>query len=493
MMITQKTADIRVVVGALVLGMMALLGAATAAETRDITVDTSKKHQVIHGFGSCLLNFEPAARDVYKKKAFQKLYVEDLGCSLVRLQLKSSVYRGGEKTNWKDISFRDFSIPDGFTGETAPALRFAEAVYKLNPTEVRVFASIWSPPAWMKTNGKTTNGGRLRRDRYTHYAKYLVEWYRYLKIKHGITLYAISVQNELRFVEPYDSCLYTAAEFRDAVKAIGAMFELEGIDIRIMGPEHMTHRLNEVKSYVKAVTDDPAARKHFDIFASHGYLDGVQASLSTPAENAATWTFLKPYGVEFWMTETSGGGTGAWISDGKTRDKKGRLKTEALNGTGVKIHNTLVYGNASAWTYWQITRIEKNIGWGLMILDKPTKKYYASMHFYRHIRPGAYRVETTKDAKTLLSSAYLHEKNKTVTVVLINRGAEKEDVTLNIKSELESLRFSAWVTDKDRDFKVFPVSAKDGGVSLTMPALSMVTILGKVQLDSPAAGARKAE
>ena len=35
----------------------------------------------------------------------------------------------------------------------------------------KVFASVWSPPAWMKTNGSVTSGGSLREDKYAAFAR----------------------------------------------------------------------------------------------------------------------------------------------------------------------------------------------------------------------------------------------------------------------------------------------------------------------------------
>jgi glucosylceramidase len=91
-----------------------------------------------------------------------------------------------------------------------------KAAQRLNP-ELRFFASPWTPPPWMKTNGRY-GGGSLRRECYPYFAEYLVrfiEGYR----REGIEIHALTVQNEPEFgPEAYPSCLWTAQQQRDFIR-----------------------------------------------------------------------------------------------------------------------------------------------------------------------------------------------------------------------------------------------------------------------------------
>jgi glucosylceramidase len=90
-----------------------------------------------------------------------------------------------------DYQQRDFSVTHD-QSQILPLLREAEAI---NP-RLRIIATPWSPPAWMKTS-QSLIGGRLIDDPriYRSYALYLlkfVEAYR----ANGVTVNAITVQNE---------------------------------------------------------------------------------------------------------------------------------------------------------------------------------------------------------------------------------------------------------------------------------------------------------
>lgn len=76
---------------------------------------------------------------------------------------------------------------------------------------MKLMASPWSPPAFMKTNNDMNGGGKLRRECYADWAdiiiNYLLEYRR-----HGINVQALSVQNEPVAVKTWDSCLYSVEE-----------------------------------------------------------------------------------------------------------------------------------------------------------------------------------------------------------------------------------------------------------------------------------------
>ena len=192
-----------------------------AAETQ-LTVDCSKKQQTIVGFGTCGMHW--TGGDLYTKD-MANLYVNDLGASVLRFSVSPSVLTK-EVPNAKDIDYKNFTIDKN----NQDAINYVASVYAANPKEMTVIATIWSPPGWMKTNGKTSNGGSLRADRVEHYAKYLAEWVRYMKEVAKTPIHAVSIQNELSFAEPYDSCQYTAARYSAAVLATCDAFKNANLD-----------------------------------------------------------------------------------------------------------------------------------------------------------------------------------------------------------------------------------------------------------------------
>src|SRR5262249_50102226 len=125
-----------------------------------------------------------------------------LGLSLTRISIGAS-----------DFSLRHYSLDDSPDGapdpdlahfsidpnraELLPVLRAARAI---NPA-LRVIASPWSPPGWMKSSGRMV-GGRLLEQAQPALAKYLVRFADAYAAE-GVPIYALTLQNEPNF-EPTD-------------------------------------------------------------------------------------------------------------------------------------------------------------------------------------------------------------------------------------------------------------------------------------------------
>jgi glucosylceramidase len=80
--------------------------------------------------------------------------------------------------------------------------------------ELRLIASPWSPPGWMKSNGTMSNGGSLLRESYETWARYLTRFVTEFRGK-GVNLWALTVQNEPDAVQPWESCIFTGQEERE--------------------------------------------------------------------------------------------------------------------------------------------------------------------------------------------------------------------------------------------------------------------------------------
>jgi O-glycosyl hydrolase len=174
------------------------------------------------------------------------------------------------------------------------------------------------------------------------------------------------------------------------------------------------------------------------------------------------------------------------------------------------MHNALVHANISAYLYWQMSDTHdaetEHTLLGKRHVENPTqsKKYSAFKHFSRYIRPGAVRVGATfangkssvggksgyDTYNSLNVSAYLHEADRTITVVLVNMQASDKPVsiqlpdTLSVKSVQVHLTSSSVSFARQRDLAV-----SGGKVSLTAPAHTVLTLHGKTTRP-PAAGTR---
>lgn len=355
-----------------------------------LAIDETVEYQTIEGFGATGgMDVSWGSGPLYDEQFLDDI-VDDLGLTMVRNGTP-------ESGTW------DSRITDYARALKARADASGEPVYFI--------ATCWSPPARFKDNNSTINGGHVIPSMYGELARFFVDIANQWHTMSGVELYALSFCNEPRFSQSYSSCLWTEEEFRDFLKIIGATFADEGLSTRIFGSEDMLGRFS---SYVGYVNQDPEAKQYLHAFAVHGYVDGVN-----PASGITSWSVLakarNALGCRAWQTEISGY-TNEWSS---------------TFGYVQNFANALRYGNISAWTWWQLSENADNEYSLMPYLGGKGKKYYASRHFYRFIRPGAVRVDLDDSAdEDIIAQAYHHRDQQTLTVIIINTSGTPKEVVL---------------------------------------------------------------
>lgn len=132
-----------------------------------------------------------------------------------------------------------------------------------------LYASPWSPPAFMKDNNNMQRGGKLLPDFAQAWANYYVKFIKAFEAE-GMRVWGISVQNEPMATQTWESCIYTAEEERDFLKNfLGPTLEKEGLgDKNIIVWDHnrdlMNYRAN-------VIFDDPDAAKYAWGLGFHWY------------------------------------------------------------------------------------------------------------------------------------------------------------------------------------------------------------------------------
>jgi glucosylceramidase len=131
-----------------------------------ITVDRTRGYQRMEGLGGSITDSSAhlLARSPHRDAIMRELFdaPRGLGLSYLRQPMGASDFVAGQPYTYDDVpagqtdfAMRHFSIAHD-RAEILPLLRQARA---LNP-HLKVMATPWSPPAWMKTNGSLI-GGRL--------------------------------------------------------------------------------------------------------------------------------------------------------------------------------------------------------------------------------------------------------------------------------------------------------------------------------------------
>ncbi|HEY9487454.1 MAG TPA: glycoside hydrolase family 30 beta sandwich domain-containing protein, partial [Chryseosolibacter sp.] len=138
--------------------------------------------------------------------------------------------------------------------------------------DIKIMGSPWSAPVWMKTNS-LPKAGSLKPEYYDAYALYFVKYIQEMA-KEGITIDAITLQNEPE--NPYNtpSMLMTAQEQADFVKnSLGPAFEKAGIETKIVVFDHNCDH----PEYPIAILNDKDAGKYIDGSAFHLYIGEIEA------------------------------------------------------------------------------------------------------------------------------------------------------------------------------------------------------------------------
>ena len=137
-------------------------------EIPSLLVDASKVRQKIMGFGGA---FTEASASIYsalnedKKKQIIKAYFsKDIGnaYSFGRTHINSCDFSLGNYAYTEtddDVDLNHFSIEH----DRSMLIPFIKDAMKEANEHLKILASPWSPPAWMKSNGEMNNGGKLKK------------------------------------------------------------------------------------------------------------------------------------------------------------------------------------------------------------------------------------------------------------------------------------------------------------------------------------------
>jgi len=388
-----------------------------------VTVNWTDVHQVIDGFGASSAINADAMTDAQADLFWST--TSGVGLSLLRVEIQSNG-----------------TFPDVATMQKAKA------------RGVTIWGTPWSPPASMKSNGSTTNGGSLLANDYQAYADYLTKYVLQLKNTYGVNLYALSVQNEPNWTASWDSCIWTGQNFHDFIgNNLIPDFTKNGITTKIMMPEETGWFFN----LATATLDDPTTAAGVSIIAAHNY-DGAAA---------APYPLGQGMGKKLWETEVS--------------------TTDSYDGSignglywGQKINDFMTVASANAWHYWVLLNPGTSDNGGLLgPSNEATKRLYVMGNFSKFVRPGYYRIGTSGSPVSGVSiSAYKDPSSGKFAIVAINHNSSQ--VTLDyVLNGFTANTITPWVTSGTYDLAAQPsIPVGGNSFSATLPASSVTTFVG---------------
>ncbi len=414
---------------------------------RDIYIfaDPSRTFQTMLGIGGALTDAaaETFAKlpEIKQEELLQAYYDQEkgIGYTLARTNINSCDFSSGSYiyVDEGDKELTSFNI-DHDRQYKIPLIKRA-----LDATggKLTLFASPWSPPAFMKDNNDMLHGGKLKPEFYQSWATYYTKFIKEYE-KEGIPVWGISIQNEPMATQTWESCIYYAEDERDFLKNfLGPTMEKEGLaDKKIIVWDH---NRDLIVQRAQAIFNDLEASKYAWGMGFHWYED---------------WT----------------GGQQMYGNVGlvhNTYSDKNLLFTEGCHGPfnsdryyfwglgeeyGISMINDFNNGTVG-WTDWNILLDETggpnhvgNFCFAPVHADTKTgdliytNSYYYIGHFSKFIRPGAKRIVCASSRSQLLTTGFINEDGS-IAIVVLNQGNRK--LTYNLcfglnKVEVTSLPHS---------------------------------------------------
>jgi glucosylceramidase len=393
----------------------ALQFGSTRSPALTIAVDDSRKYQQMDGFGASLTDSSAwllwhKLTAQQRKEALEKLFSRSkgIGLSVLRQPMGAS-----------DFAIEDYSYDDVPSGESDPELKkfsidhdrayiipILRDALAINP-KLKIIASPWSPPGWMKTSDSMIRGALLP-SAYGPLAKYFVKFIQAYEAA-GIPIFAVTMQNEpLNIPNDYPGLGMTAGEqivfLRDHM---GSAFHDAGLKTKIMV---FDHNWDLIDFPIKVLSDSKAAAAAAGT-AIHCYGGSVtaQSELHTRFPDK-----------DIWLTECSGG---EW-QKGKLLEQQARLiigatrnwaKSVVLWNLALNQDHKPYLGGCTACR--GVITINDSVSPSQVI---ETVDFTALAHASKFVEPGAFRIDSNSFGEGSIEDVAFRNPDGSIVLLVLN-------------------------------------------------------------------------
>lgn len=381
-----------------------------------IEIDAATTFQEMDGFGytltggsAMLINKLPDAvqqnllQDFFGNSGDNGIGISYLRVSMGASDLDEEVFTYNDlPIGQTDIDQTKFSIAK----DKINLIPVLKKILQINPS-LKIIATPWSAPAWMKDNNAAI-GGNLKPEYYASYAKYFVKYIEAMQAE-GINITAVTPQNEPLHDGNNPSMKMEVAAQRDFVKNhLGAAMQSKGVKLIVYD-----HNADNIQ-YAKTIYDDAEAGKYVDGAAFHLYAGNINALSdlhnSYPTKNL--------YFTEQWTQSTGNfGGDLGWhmkniIIGAPNNWAKLVMQWNLANDANFGPHTpggcTQCKG---AITITNNISYEKNIA------------YYNIAHASKFVPAGSKRAATTILSNNFTNVGYIRSDGKKVLIVYADNAA----------------------------------------------------------------------
>ena len=397
----------------------------SSAPALTITVAEDTKYQLIDGFGASLTDssawlLRNKLSESQRKETLEKLFdpKKGIGLSILRQPMGAS-----------DFALADYSYDDAPAGETDPELKkfsidhdrayiipILREALALNP-HLKIIASPWSPPGWMKTSGSMIQGALLP-SAYAPLAKYFVKFVQAYEAA-GVPIYDVTMQNEpLNIPNDYPGLGMTASEqmvfLRDH---LAPAFRDSGIKAKIMIFDHNW----DLIGFPIKVLSDPMAAASTAGTAIHCY--GGSVTAQSELHNRFP-------DKDIWLTECSGG---EW-QKGKLLEQQARL---IISATRNWARSVVLWNLALNQNHEPYLGGCTNCRGVITVNDAvspsqitETVDFTALAHASKFLKPGAHRIESNSFEQGSLEDVAFQNPDGSIVLLVLNSASAP--ITFNI-------------------------------------------------------------
>jgi len=397
-----------------------------------IFVDPSKTFQSVVGIGGALT--DASAETFYKlpknkqQELLQAYYSTEkgIGYTLARTSIQSCDFSSGSYSyvTEGDAALKTFSVKH----DEQYRIPFIKQAIAAAGGKLNLFATPWSPPAFMKSNNDMLHGGKLLPQYRQAWANFYVKFINTYE-KEGIPIWGLSVENEPMATQSWESCIYTGNEERDFIKEyLGPTLHKAGLaDKKLMAWDH---NRDLVYQRASTVLEDPEAAKYVWGIAFHWY---------------ETWTGGEPQFVNVERVHEAFPKANIMFTEGCVE----KFDYSKINdwGLGERYGRSLVNdfnAGTTGWTDWNILLDEKggpnhvgNFCYAPIIADTKTgdlhytNSYYYLGQFSKFVKPGARRIASSSSRSGLQTTAFINPDGK-IAVIVLNLGDQEIKYNLAI-------------------------------------------------------------
>lgn len=395
-----------------------------------IYLDPTRSFQTILGFGAAFTDaacymFNQLSAPV-RDRLFDELFSPtQLGLNVNRVCMGSSDYAtklysycDGEA----DPELKRFSIEHDRQWNL-PMMR--EALAK-NP-DMFIFASPWSPPGWMKSNGSML-GGNMQRQYMPSHAQYFVRFIQEYA-KEGVHVRAVTINNEVDTDQDgrMPACAWPQEYEVDFIRYhLGPAFEKAGIDAKIWMIDHNYNLWGRAL----ASLDEPGLLKYCNAIAWHGYV-GDPKRIS---QVQSSFPQVEMYWTEGGPDVTNADYATDWAKWGKTFTMNLRNHCRAI-------------------TAWNLALDEKgnpNIGpfpcGGIVTIDSQSKEvsysgqFWAMAQFSKFVKRGAQCISSVSEEDGELMHVAFKNPDGQYVLVVTNAGDKPRLVTVAVSEQYANVQ-----------------------------------------------------